>query len=389
MEARLLPNSLILFAVCSMGASYRTTNFVVNAPTATLATEFGQAAERYRRELAIEWLGHELPQWPQPCPITTQVGRHLGAGGATSFMFDHGRPFGWQMSVQGPRQRILDSVLPHEVTHTIFATHFGRPLPRWADEGACTTVEHVSEKTKQHNLLIRFLTWQDPRGFSRSRGIPFNRMFVMKEYPRDILPLYAQGYSLARFLIEKGGKQKFVAYVGDGMQTKNWTNTTHRHYGFRSLGKLQTTWLEWVRRGSPSPSNPQADDSVIQLAAARVRPKQRSTPIYRAQNSQDAQSDARTGASKMTQNHNSSPKQEPTHRSTAKSWYVQQSEKASRQSNASRNVFHPIQIENLPVVPDLLPPLTRDTTPTIQPRAPRQPVHHFDAPLQRPKTVWR
>ena len=38
-------------------------------------------------------------------------------------------------------RRILDSVLPHEITHTIFATHFGQPLPRWADEGACTTVD--------------------------------------------------------------------------------------------------------------------------------------------------------------------------------------------------------------------------------------------------------
>ena len=67
------------------------------------------------------------------------------------------------MHIQGSRERILDSVLPHEITHTIFATHFGRPLPRWADEGACTTVEHVSEKAKQDNFLIQFLT-PDERG---------------------------------------------------------------------------------------------------------------------------------------------------------------------------------------------------------------------------------
>ena len=69
------------------------------------------------------------------------------------------------MNVQGSLERILDSVLPHEITHTIFATHFGRPLPRWADEGACTTVEHSTERRKQEQLLIQFLT--------SNRGIAF------------------------------------------------------------------------------------------------------------------------------------------------------------------------------------------------------------------------
>lgn len=247
----------------SFAASHRTPNFIVTAHTKALAVEIAEAAERYRSQLAIEWLGHELPNWPQPCPVEANVDPRLGAGGATSFMFEtserhygrpvtpgdglfrarpQGRPFGWEMSLQGSRERVLDSVLPHEVTHTIFATHFGRPLPRWADEGACTTVEHSSEKSKQHNLLYEFL--------KSNRGIAFNRMFAMTEYPADILPLYSQGYSVARFLIAQGGKQKFVQYIGDGLDTNDWTTTTHRHYGFESLSDLQVTWLDWVRHGS-------------------------------------------------------------------------------------------------------------------------------------------
>ena len=76
-------------------------------------------------------------------------------------------------------------------------------------------------------------------------------MFQMKEYPPDILPLYSQGYSLARFFIEQGGKPKFVEYVGEGMRTNNWTATTQKYYGFKSLSDLQLTWVEWVRKGSP------------------------------------------------------------------------------------------------------------------------------------------
>jgi hypothetical protein len=85
----------------------------------------------------------------------------------------------------------------------------------------------------------------------RAVAFNFNRMFAMKEYPADILPLYSQGYSLARYLIEQGGRQKFVQYVGDGMQWNNWTAATKKHYGFNSLSGLQVQWLDWVRRGNP------------------------------------------------------------------------------------------------------------------------------------------
>lgn len=238
--------TLVFAASTGYAASARTQNFIVKAGTQELANEIATAAENFRRDLAIEWLGKELPNWEQPCPITAQVDPRHGAGGATSFIFGGGRPHSWTMSIQGSRERVLDSVLPHEVTHTIFATHFCRPLPRWADEGACTTVEHASERGKQEKLLYQFLT--------SNRGIPFNRMFAMKEYPQDILPLYSQGYSLARYLIAlggTGGKRKFVDYVGAGMNTNNWTAVTKQHYGFHSLSDLQLSWLEWVRKGTP------------------------------------------------------------------------------------------------------------------------------------------
>lgn len=242
MEARLACVAILAASFLSLGASYRTQNFIVTAHSPQLAKQVGDSAETLRRDLAIEWLGHELPHWMDPCPIAVQAG-NIGAGGVTSFMFDRGRPFGWQMSIQGTPERILDSVLPHEITHTIFATHFGQPLPRWADEGACTTVEHPTEKQKQHQMLLEFLT--------TGRGIAFNQMFAMREYPADIMPLYSQGFSLARYLIAQGGKPKFVQYVGDGLQWNNWTAATRKHYGYESLSELQIQWLDWVRQGSP------------------------------------------------------------------------------------------------------------------------------------------
>ena len=145
---------LLLPAAPLCAAGYKTTNFEVSAPTPALAKEIGDMAEVYRHDLAIEWLGNEMPPWSTRCPIHAKAQPNLGAGGATSFVFDRGEVFGWQMNIQGSRERVLDSVLPHEVTHTIFASYFRCPLPRWADEGACTTMEHRAKSRSRKTKLI-------------------------------------------------------------------------------------------------------------------------------------------------------------------------------------------------------------------------------------------
>lgn len=242
--ALLVIASLAIFEFPSArAAGYRTANFTVDAPTPQLAKEIGDAAETYRSQLAQEWLGKPLPNWSKPCPIKARVAQGLGAGGATSFIFDRGEVFGWRMDIQGSRERILDSVVPHEVTHTIFASHFRQPIPRWADEGACTTVEHRSEIAKQEQMLIEFLQTE--------RGIPFNYMFAMKEYPQDVLPLYAQGHALSRFLIDQRGKREFMQFLEDGLTDGDWIRAVRERYGYSNLQTLQNAWQNWVVQGRP------------------------------------------------------------------------------------------------------------------------------------------
>ncbi len=242
------------FAVAHGQSSFQvvTDNFIVTAPDRLLSQHVAREAEAFRKSLAIEWIGTVLPRWAEKCPIQVEIAPL--AGGETSFVFvgapGSSEPTGWQMKIFGPPDRILDSVLPHEVTHTIFATYFRRPLPRWADEGACTTVEHESEREKNHRMLMNFLTARP------SRGIPFNQMFTMKQYPHDILPLYAQGYSLSRFLIMQRGKRHFVNYIQAGLNQERpglelaaWTRATQEFYGHRDLSELQVAWVAWVKDG--------------------------------------------------------------------------------------------------------------------------------------------
>src|SRR5690606_19393831 len=99
------------------------------------ARQVAEHAERYRAEFARQWLGRTLPNWGQPCPIKVKL-TGGEAGGLTSFSFHRGRVSDQTMTVEGRLDRVLNSALPHEVTHTIFASYFGGPMPRWADEGA-------------------------------------------------------------------------------------------------------------------------------------------------------------------------------------------------------------------------------------------------------------
>ncbi|VAX41714.1 hypothetical protein MNBD_PLANCTO02-2491 [hydrothermal vent metagenome] len=272
MEAHLIRVAFTLTAFFSMGttfltgATYRTSNFTVTAQSANFARKVALTAELYRKDLAKEWLGQELPNWRERCPISVKVGR-IGAGGATTFAFDRGEVFGWQMNVQGTEERILDSVIPHEISHTIFASYFRRPLPRWADEGAATLVEHSSEKSRQTLLLKQ--VWKS------RRRISLRSLLTIKEYPKkmeDVLTLYAEGYSLADFLVQAGGKKRYLHFLEDAHRN-GWEKAIHRQYNLKGIQELDTRWSKWVLAGSPAIVVPEGEKLAENTSKPKRRPK--------------------------------------------------------------------------------------------------------------------
>lgn len=240
---------LVVGALTSLGAGFRTPNFIVTAPTTEFAQQVGEAAEIYRDELAIEWLGKPLPgNWSSPCPINVQVGS-MGAGGATTFNFQNGEVYGWKMDIQGSEERILDSVLPHEINHTIFACYFRRPLPRWADEGAASLIEHGSERLRLRKIHDQVM--------GTSRKIPLKTLLDMKNYPQDkqqVLTLYAEGHSLADFLIQKSDKPSYIKFLQIAHE-EGWP-TALKRYDYASVDALEKDWDQWVLAGNPALNAP-------------------------------------------------------------------------------------------------------------------------------------
>ena len=279
--------------------SFRTKNFVAYAPTAEFARDVAMEAERCRQALAVKWLGKTLPPWPEPCPIRiTKSGPHVGAGGATTFGFHDVSPTqtvagGFRMSIQGSRERILDSVIPHEVNHTIFATHFGRPLPRWADEGAATLTEFTSEKHRQRKTLRR--RWSSHR-------YDVAELLGMMEYPGDpqrpspsdaakVETLYAQGYSLADFLVQRGGKRAFLQLLGETAARKRvsppgqidwvypvarWEAGLEKHFGL-TVEKLEKDWYGWVMAGCPTMRSLGVPEGAVLAGDPNERPRPKRT----------------------------------------------------------------------------------------------------------------
>jgi hypothetical protein len=249
---------VVLGALGSLGAQFRTTNFLVNAPTPEMAKRFGEWAEYYRKQKALQWVGREMPTWPQPLPLHIKV-TYNGSGGATSFGFDHGGVVGIKMEIQGTLDRLVASVLPHEVTHTVFAYHFRVPVPRWADEGGSVLSEDEPER-KRHDLLVREVL------NSRGRAIPLRRLFQLTEYPRDVMVLYAEGYSVTNFLVSKKGRGAFLNFIADGMR-RGWDAAARDHYGFQNVDDLEKGWIESLRQPQP------AAETTLASAAGRGTPQ--------------------------------------------------------------------------------------------------------------------
>jgi hypothetical protein len=199
------------------------------------------------------------------------------------------------MTIQGSAERIFDSVLPHEITHMIYATRFRRPLPRWADEGGATSMECASEKQKHRTMLMQFLR--------TGRGIAFSQLFAMTDYPRDVMPLYAEGYSLAEYLLQHGGRRKYVEFLDDGLKTNQWAAAVERHYGIGDLGTLQNTWLAWVRAGFPTAPAATAVAATAPQASPTDprRPRPEPNLLYREPNDHRVVSASGAGMTPVTQ----------------------------------------------------------------------------------------
>jgi hypothetical protein len=158
-----------------------------------------------------------------------------GAGGATTFDYEDGHILGQRMRIEGALPKLLECVLPHEVTHTVFAHRFRCQPPRWADEGGAVLSEAEAERRRQDGIMRRLLRESE-------RNIPLRRLFSLNQYPGDLMAFYVESYSVSSFLVELEGRKTYLDFVADGM-VNGWDDAVPRYYRFRDVDELEDAWL--------------------------------------------------------------------------------------------------------------------------------------------------
>ncbi len=266
--------------------AHRSPNFLVFAPTPTMARAISAEAEFQRADLAKRWLGKELPPWSQPCEIRyssevpTEI-NFLAASFPVSIEKDGSvRKLPGKIDLYGEFVAVLTHDLPARLHPVVLTSHLGKQLPRWAESGLSTVLTSPKNQTGTDVRCRELL--------NAGRGIRLRVLFCMTEFPRDMMVLHAQGYSVVRFLLDqKVGppvlkdipqvgqlfqadvitEQQIVGFLKLGMEkntVESWNAAAKAVYGFETVDALEEAWLTSLKTPPrrPDPRAKPTDESA-------------------------------------------------------------------------------------------------------------------------------
>jgi hypothetical protein len=134
-------------------------------------------------------------------------------------------------------------------------------MPRWADEGASLLSEDLAEFRRHDQIVIDLM--------ARRGNLALETLFKAEDYPSDLMGFYGQGYSVARFLIESGGRPRFLAFVRDGSRG-NWDDAARKHYGLAGIHELDRAWRSWHKVGIDNPNRANQAEPILVQSRPRV-----------------------------------------------------------------------------------------------------------------------
>jgi hypothetical protein len=103
---------------------------------------------------------------------------------------------------------------------------------------------------------------------ARRGEVALGTLFQIEEYPKDLMSFYGQGYSISKFLIEIGGRPRFLRFVRDGLRS-SWSSATLTHYGLADVRELDRAWRSWHKVVALPPAR---SDSVVVRAQSASEP---------------------------------------------------------------------------------------------------------------------
>jgi hypothetical protein len=203
------------------------------------AQEVLRCAEMWRREIAREWLGEELPPSIGKTTVNVAFSEDRDAG-LTWAKDDRHRAYHTLYMTTTP-DRALGSTLAHEMVHVVLATRFPDPrrLPAWVEEGVASRYDDPARHTTRQQILswmAKTGNWSDVETVMLSVNISTHDKAA-----------YATASSITEFLLSRGDKHTLFEFGLHGTQS-GWDTALERFYRIRSTAHLQRAWQQWVKQ---------------------------------------------------------------------------------------------------------------------------------------------
>lgn len=199
-------------------------------------------AEEYRRQIALEWFGEELPRGIGRTTINVSFAADRDTG--LTWAVDHPDRKQHSIYLYTTPERALGSTLAHEVAHAVLATQFPHPhrLPAWMEEGIASQYDNADRRQSRASIL-KFFAQQD-------HWPNLAPVLDAGNLASDDTRSYALAVSLTEMLLAQGGKAKFLEF-GRTASREGTQRALERHYSIREMAQLETQWQNWVRRAAP------------------------------------------------------------------------------------------------------------------------------------------
>jgi hypothetical protein len=207
-----------------------TPNFRIVAPTPALARHAGVAAEAFREQVALEWLGRTLPVAPERTLIRLTL--DPGPSQATTLVDDRGTDH--HVDIRASDWQSARPLLHHEVAHTVLLTALGSAVPDWANEGIASRYDSPRRHEIRHRKLREFVELDS-----------WPRLEALFESPIESQWSYAASVSVTDFLVSRRDQLEFIAFL-TSIERQGLEPALHEHYGL-STAQLEQEWRNHVR----------------------------------------------------------------------------------------------------------------------------------------------
>jgi len=210
-------------------------NFIVSAPTRQLAEAVLHKAEQYRKELALKWLGEELPRGIGATSIQVKLSESADQNASSVAIRPSQRYH--LIWLKTSRSKALGTALAHEIAHTVLATQFRDSLPAWVEEG----IAGLEDDQQRKQLRQKIIAW-----YARSGNWPDIRNTLRAQMISDRdLATHAVAGSLTQFLLTRGTRTTLLQFALAG-KSNGWDGALRQYYGIASVAELQRQWQQWA-----------------------------------------------------------------------------------------------------------------------------------------------